>query len=136
MQSCFEYQRLCYLLMQHPRLLGDYRLIARKDLKSWPSRDFQLPATLDLPNTVGFSLKLHSWTQVCKGLFSFFLKNIYFPVSDLSCEMWDLVPLPGIELEPPGLRVQSLSQWTTREVPARVFLPARRMYTWSTMMHA
>ena len=31
--------------------------------------------------------------------------------------MWDLVPQPGIELRPPALGVQSLSHWTTTEVP-------------------
>ena len=31
--------------------------------------------------------------------------------------MWDLVPRPGIKPGPPALRMQSLSYWTTREVP-------------------
>ena len=34
-----------------------------------------------------------------------------------SCSMWDLVPRSGIKLSPPALRAQSLSHWTTREVP-------------------
>ena len=38
----------------------------------------------------------------------------------LSCGMWDLVPWPGIEPWPPTLGAQSLSQWTTREVPVKV----------------
>ena len=33
------------------------------------------------------------------------------------CVMWELVPQPGIEPKPPALGVQSLSHWTTREVP-------------------
>ena len=33
------------------------------------------------------------------------------------CIMWDLVPQPGIEPASPALGVQSLSHWTTREVP-------------------
>ena len=33
----------------------------------------------------------------------------------LSCDMWDIVPWPGIKL--PALGVGSLSHWTTREVP-------------------
>ena len=37
--------------------------------------------------------------------------------SILSYSMWNLVPWPGIESRPPALRVQSLSHWTTREVP-------------------
>ena len=35
----------------------------------------------------------------------------------LSCNMWDLVPWPGIEPGPSALGAQSLSHWTTREVP-------------------
>ena len=38
-------------------------------------------------------------------------------VPGLSCSMWDQVPRPGIEPWPPALRAQSLSRWTTREVP-------------------
>ena len=37
-----------------------------------------------------------------------------------SCSMWDLVLLPGIEPWPPVLGAQSLSHWTTREVPPEV----------------
>ena len=36
--------------------------------------------------------------------------------------MWDLVPRPGIEPGPPALGMQSLSHWTTREVPPSPFL--------------
>ena len=39
------------------------------------------------------------------------------PHGIFSCGLWDLVPLPGIEPEPPALRAWSLSQWTSREVP-------------------
>ena len=35
----------------------------------------------------------------------------------LSCGMWDLVPWPGIEPRLPAVGVQSLSHWTTGEVP-------------------
>ena len=31
--------------------------------------------------------------------------------------MRDVVPRPGLELEPPALGAQSLTHWTTREVP-------------------
>ena len=31
--------------------------------------------------------------------------------------MWDLVPWPGIEPGPLALGIQSLSRWTTRQVP-------------------
>ena len=55
-------------------------------------------------------------------MFSLFLnKNIclfiYLAVPGLSCVMWDLVPGPGIQPGSPALEEQSLSHWTTREVP-------------------
>ena len=39
----------------------------------------------------------------------------------LSCSMWDLVPLRGMEPGPPALGAQSLSRWTTREAPVEAF---------------
>ena len=39
-----------------------------------------------------------------------------------SCGAWDLVPRSGIEPRFPALGVQSLSHWTTREVPGQVFI--------------
>ena len=51
-------------------------------------------------------------------------KNIlflYLAPQDLSCGMQDLVPQPGIERGPPALGAQSLSHWTTREVPCHVY---------------
>ena len=35
----------------------------------------------------------------------------------LVAAIWDLVPWPAIKPSPPALGVQSLSHWTTREVP-------------------
>ena len=34
-----------------------------------------------------------------------------------SCDVWDLVPWPGIEPRPPALGAWSLNHWITREVP-------------------
>ena len=39
----------------------------------------------------------------------------------LSCGLWGLVPWLGIEPTPPALGTQSLSHWTTGEVPRVVF---------------
>ena len=44
-------------------------------------------------------------------------KTFCCTMQSLSCSMWDLVPWPGIQPRPPALGVQSLSQWTSREVP-------------------
>ena len=41
---------------------------------------------------------------------------------DLCCSMRDLVPWPGIEPGPPALGAQSLTHWTTREVPIHTFV--------------
>ena len=41
----------------------------------------------------------------------------------LSCSMWYLVPWQGMKLRPPAVGAQSLSHWTTKEVPrGRSFL--------------
>ena len=42
---------------------------------------------------------------------------IYLAVPGLSGSMWDLVPRLMIKPSPPALGAQSLSHWTTREVP-------------------
>ena len=39
----------------------------------------------------------------------------------LRCGLWDLVPCLGIKPAPPALGTQSLSHWTTGEVPHVVF---------------
>ena len=44
-----------------------------------------------------------------------------FGMWTLNCSLWDLVPWPGIEPRPPALGAQSLSHWTTREVPKSNF---------------
>ena len=49
---------------------------------------------------------------------------MYLTAPGLSCGMWDLVPCPGIKPEFPALGVQSLSHWTTREVPQIPFYSA------------
>ena len=46
----------------------------------------------------------------------------------VSCGMWDLVPWPGIEPRPPALEAQSLSHWTTREVPG--------LFSWHLMSNS
>ena len=58
-----------------------------------------------------------------KVLFSFFkYLFIYLPVLRLSCGMWDLVRAQTrARLGSPALGLQSLSHWTTREVPLPFF---------------
>ena len=51
-------------------------------------------------------------------VFYSFLKNfIYLAALGLSCSMWGLVPWPGFKPWLSALGAQSLSHWTTREVP-------------------
>ena len=60
-----------------------------------------------------------------KSFFFFFFKDylLLFILSSqgLSCNMWDLVPWPGVEPRPPALGAWSLSHWSTREVPWKSF---------------
>ena len=59
-------------------------------------------------------ISLFSWRSLifimARGIFSCSMQT-------LSCDMWNLVPQPRIRLGPPALGVQSLSHWTTSEVP-------------------
>ena len=48
------------------------------------------------------------------GIFSYGMQT-------LSCGIWNQVSLPGIEARPSAMGVQSLSHWTTREVPAMAY---------------
>ena len=55
--------------------------------------------------------------------FFFFNMFIYLTALGLSCgifwcDMWDVVPWSGIEPGLPALGAQSLSHWTTREIPS------------------
>ena len=76
-----------------------------------PSEEMRLPK----------SLELFSKSQTSKSEQHFLLKNkknsLYLAVLGLSWGMQNLVPQPGIELKGPALGMQSLSHWTTREVP-------------------
>ena len=67
--------------------------------------------------------------SVCFFFFFFFKKNIYWFIYlavlglscrmwTLSCDMWDLVPQPGIEPGHPALGMLRLSHGTTWEVPS------------------
>ena len=68
-------------------------------------------------------------TSEWRGLHVLFKKSIYFVwlchflavasgIFHPCCGMWDRVPWPGVERGPPAWRAESLSHWTTREVPA------------------
>ena len=60
---------------------------------------------------------LHWVLVVAWGIFSYGLWT-------LSSGMWDLVPRPWIQPDLPALGTQSLSHWTTREVPQSSLLLA------------
>ena len=56
---------------------------------------------------------------VACGIFSYGMQTSLVVACELlaaAC-MRDLVPRPGIEPGPPALGAQSLTHWTTREVP-------------------
>ena len=45
------------------------------------------------------------------------VSGLHCSIQTLGCGIWDLVSYPGIELRAPALGTQSLSHWTTKEVP-------------------
>ena len=105
-----------------------------------------LPSPVVLPETCVFFL----WDK--RILFcgvQYLLKNIYcyyfmyfavlglscgmwdlqsYGMQTLNCGMWDLIPWPGIKLGPLALRAQSLSSWTSREVPVSSLLRVSSKY--------
>ena len=55
---------------------------------------------------------------LCRGLVAaLWFFSLHYGVQTLSCGMWNLVLWARIELVPPALGAQSLSHWTTKEVP-------------------
>ena len=85
-------------------------------------------ATLPLYFYEFLFLRFYIWVILCSicCFLSFFLFKKYLIIWldclgcgtwTLSCDIWDLVPWPGIKLQPPVLGAQSFSHWTTREVP-------------------
>jgi len=61
--------------------------------------------------------------HICSTSMDFLISIfIYLTGLGLSCGIQDLVPRPGVKSRSPALGVWSLSHWTTREVPPRIFL--------------
>ena len=72
----------------------------------------------------------HSYVDLKKNLF------IYLAVPGFGCGMWilswglwDLVPWPEFEPQPPALEVWGLSFWTTREIPICGLLKEKKRLT-------
>ena len=72
----------------------------------------------------------HSYVDLKKILF------IYLAVPGFGCGMWilswglwDLVPWPEFEPQPPALEVWGLSFWTTREIPICGLLKEKKRLT-------
>ena len=53
-----------------------------------------------------------------------------YGIQTLSCGIWDLTPWPGIEFGPPALGAQSISHWTTREVPMTSLIKDKSQGKW------
>ena len=60
--------------------------------------------------------------KINKYIYIYIFFFIYLDVPGLSCSMWNLVPLPGIEPWPPALGTQRLGYWTIRDIPEAVIL--------------
>ena len=80
------------------------------------------PPLIDFPVTLSFLhfLKIHVFFKIliwlCQVLFAA-CRIFSCGMKTLSCGMWDPVPWPGTEPWSSALGAQSLSHWTTREVP-------------------
>ena len=68
------------------------------------------------------SCSIWSYFWILISFIYFTVLGLCCSIRTLSCGMWDIVPWPGIKPESPALGAQSLSPWTTREVPGSLFL--------------
>ena len=55
-------------------------------------------------------------------IFIWLLKVLVAACRIFGCSTWDLVPWPGMEPGPPALGAQTVSHWTAREVPKKIYL--------------
>ena len=84
-----------------------------------------VPRKLGIKKTAfSLSLCLLTYADITSLLIFILFISAYSAAPGLTCGIhtlsygvWDLVPQPGIESRPPALGMQSLSHWTTREVP-------------------
>ena len=60
----------------------------------------------------------HDWSDLAAWLFWVLVAACGI----FGCSTWDLLPWPGIEPGPLALGAQSLSLWTAREVPKKIYL--------------
>ena len=71
---------------------------------------------------ISFFLFLINWTALGLSCGTWDLWSSLHHAGCFSCSMWDLALWLGVEPRLPALRAQSLSPWTTREVPEEAFL--------------
>ena len=94
------------------------------------SSDLNNPLLSALPFILLIHLPTQSSNDLTPSLWDYSLVSLlfiylfYLAVPKLSYLMWDLVTWPGIGPGHPGWADQSLSNWTTREALALVFLKA------------
>ena len=71
---------------------------------------------------ISFFLFLINWAALGLSCGTWDLWSSLHHAGCFSCSMWDLALWLGVEPRLPALRAQSLSPWTTREVPEEAFL--------------
>ena len=94
-------------------------MAARSSIAAW-----RIPRTENIGwlESMGSQRVRHVWSNfVCTPLFIWLLHIlvVVLVIFNLHCNMWDLVPWPGIKPQSPPLGVWRLNHWTTREVPSR-----------------
>ena len=73
---------------------------------------------------------LQAFFKILQILKKFSYLFIHLAPPDFSCDLWDLVPWPGIEPWPPALGAWSLRLWTIRKIPP-VHLLEKNVFEWT-----
>ena len=130
LKDCIWFLEFCTCLILFPSLYYNYTLyyytvwlLSFPGYCRWKLISLILQPFLKMHFKYAFSSYKFSWFSCISHIFSgccccwFFLKKIYLAVLCLTCNMGYLVFWPGIEPRTPALGAQSLSHWTSREVP-------------------
>ena len=91
---------------------------------SWCYKGWRLQRMLRWDESTFFSIYLfgsaRSQVQYARSLIFITARGLFSCMNTLTCGMWNPVPWPGMEPEPPALGVWSLGHWTTKEVPRTI----------------
>ena len=128
MYSEYDYSYVYHCILQFHRSFcyyynwGPFIFSLKNSFHPFPSGRYngdEFPQLLFVWGSLSLSISFFIW--LC-GVPVAVYETFSWGMPNLSCNMWDLFPCPGIEPRPPALVAPSLSHWTTRKVSSSPFL--------------